>query len=644
MTLKSDLEALASNFHWTWSREASDLLDALPGASRDKHPAVTVSELNEDDLTVLESDSQFRDLVSAAKAQLDLLTSSTRPGVAYLSLEFGLTDRFAQYAGGLGVLAGDHLKAASDLRLPLVGVGLFYRHGVFHQAITGTEQTEYFKSVEPSDVGVVDTGVMVEVPFPGRTVHARVWRTDVGRIPLILLDTDVERNERADREITDALYLGSQQHRIDQELILGVGGGRALHALGWDVGVHHLNEGHAGFITLELIDRVIENGDVQSAVDVIRKGTVFTTHTPVPAGIDRLYHELLLPYLEYWAHRWDVPVTDIWSLGEDPDDADLFNMAAFCLRTSGAANGVSRLHGEVSRGLFSQVSDSAPIGHVTNGVHARTWTSRSAQILFDDVLGSGWADGEVGAWAAAKNISDGDFDEVRRGGAERLAGLADRHGIDLNPDALIIGFARRFAPYKRANLVLKDRERLEAMLADNDRPVHFLFAGKAHPHNEAAKALVAEILHFGSEPEAHGRFSFIPDYDMAVASYLVEGCDIWLNNPVRPREASGTSGQKVALNGGLNCSVLDGWWAEMFDGDNGWAIPASDETSPEARDIEDAVSVVDTLIAARDEYFIDRGAFRDRTRHAWVTLGPKVTAARMVKDYNSELYQPAEPS
>jgi starch phosphorylase len=266
---------------------------------------------------------------------------------------------------------------------------------------------------------------------------------------------------------------------------------------------------------------------------------------------------------------------------------------------------------------------------------------RATKELFDEVLGSGWPEGDVAAWAAAKNIGDDDFDALRRNGAERLAGLVGRHGIELDPDALIVGFARRFAPYKRANLVLKERERLEAMLADNDRPIHFLFAGKAHPHNETAKALVAEILHFGATPAAHGRFSFIPDYDMAVASYLVQGCDIWLNNPVRPREASGTSGQKVTLNGGLNCSVLDGWWAEMFDGDNGWAIPASNETSPEARDVVDAAAVIDTLTVARDEYFTDLGTFRDRTRHAWVTLGPRVTAARMVTDYNNQLYIPA---
>ena len=368
---------------------------------------------------------------------------------------------------------------------------------------------------------------------------------------------------------------------------------------------------------------------------------MFTTHTPVPAGIDRLDHELLLPYLARWAERWGVDVSDVWSLGEDPEDPDVFNMAVFCLRVSGLANGVSRLHGEVSRNLFSSVPEGRNIVHVTNGVHARTWTSQPAQDLFDSVLGPNWAEGDVEAWRLAADIDDGSVEKIRRAGAERLADLVAKHGGNLDPDALIIGFARRFAPYKRANLLLKDFDRFAAMLADNDRPVHFVYAGKAHPSNEAALALVSEIVKFSHSDIANGRFSFIPDYNMYVATRLVGGSDIWLNNPVRPREASGTSGEKVALNGGLNCSILDGWWAEMYDGENGWAIRHSDQVSPEIRDHEEAVFAMDTLLQARDEYYTDRDRFLQRIRHSWVTLGPQVTAQRMVGEYRDNLYEPA---
>jgi starch phosphorylase len=588
----------------------------------------------------LVEDDEFMSVVLKESAGLAGYIIDSPPSIAYFSPEFGISAFARQYAGGLGVLAGDFLKAASDSSLPLAGVGLFYHQGAFRQVIEDGKQGEIFSTVEAEKVGAVDTGVEVEVPLPGREVRARVWRMDIGSVPLILLDTDVVPNSEGDRAITDRLYSGSEQHRISQEMVLGVGGARALAALGWDIEIYHLNEGHAGFIALELVDRVITAGDLTSAVARVRKDMVFTTHTPVPAGIAKLNQGILGPYLELWAQRWKVELADVWRLGSDPGDGDTFNMAMFCLRMSSAANGVSELHGEVSRGLFSALQEGSGIGHVTNGVHARTWTGDAAQTLFDDVLGAGWAEGLTEAWDRVDGIDDERLVEMRRRGSLRLSELVSSMGVTLDPDALIVGFARRFAPYKRAGLILKQRDRLVEMLADDDKPIHFLFAGKAHPSNEEAKALLSQILSFSESGDANSRFSFIPDYDMAIASHLVQGCDIWLNNPIHPREASGTSGEKVALNGGLNCSILDGWWAEMFDGENGWAIAASEATDPEIRDSEDSTAVVDALVAAGDEYHRSRDVFNRRIRHAWRTLGPRVTASRMLQDYEARLYGP----
>ncbi|MFV1961417.1 MAG: alpha-glucan family phosphorylase [Acidimicrobiia bacterium] len=629
---------LATNYRWTWTPSCRNLLMSLPGADPAQHPLEAVSGLSEEQLCQLADDEEFVSEVFKESAGLAEAVIESPPTIAYCSPEFGISSFVPQYSGGLGVLAGDFLKAAGDAGLPLAGVGLFYHQGAFRQVIKDGEQGEIFSTVEPEKVGAVDTGIEVEVPFPGREVRARVWRMDIGGVPLILLDTDVELNSEKDRAITDRLYMGSEQHRIDQEMVLGIGGARALAALGWNIEIYHLNEGHAGFITLELVDRVIRSGDLPTAVARVRKDLVFTTHTPVQAGIDKLKRDTLGPYLELWAQRWDVEPGDLWRLGSDPGDGDAFNMAVFCLRMSRAANGVSKLHGEVSRGLFSDLEEGSRIGHVTNGVHARTWTGDAVQAVFDDVLGAGWSEGLTEAWDLVDGIDDDRLIEIRRQGSLRLSELVSSTGVTLDPDALIVGFARRFAPYKRANLILRQRDRLVEMLADDDRPVHFLFAGKAHPSNELAKTFLSQILDFSESTEANSRFSFIPDYDMAIASHLVQGCDIWLNNPIRPREASGTSGEKVALNGGLNCSILDGWWAEMFDGENGWAVVASEATDPEVRDSEDSAAVIDALLAARDEYYESRDVFNRRIRGAWRTLGPRVTAARMLRDYETLLY------
>ncbi|HEX5695305.1 MAG TPA: alpha-glucan family phosphorylase [Acidimicrobiia bacterium] len=636
------LHRLAANHRWTWVPSCRRLLFSLPGATPQTHPFSVVKGLTPGQIETIATDPTSTTAIEEELADLErVLAGRTEPDIAYCSPEFGISAVLPQYSGGLGVLAGDHLKASSDLGTPLIGVGLFYRHGYFTQTIEDGRQAETYPVVAPEDVGADDTGVAVSIPFPDREVQARVWRMEIGRIALLLLDTDFEANDEADRRICDCLYGGDSGHRLDQEMVLGVGGARALAALGHQTPVHHLNEGHAGFIALELIDRVIEDGDLSAAIARIGPGLVFTTHTPVPAGIDRFDRELVSGYLEPWALRWGVDLEDMWALGEDPEDPTQFNMAAFSLRLCGTANGVSTLHGEVSRSLFAGVGIGDQITSITNGVHARTWVGEETQRVFDETLGPTWSEGNQAAWDRVDLIDDELLGRIRRNASLRLADLVSAvTGHTLDPASLIVGFARRFAPYKRATLLLHPNHRLRELLDDDQRPMTFLFAGKAHPLDEPGKEMLAEIVGYSSSEDANNRLIFLPGYDMDLAATLVEGCDLWLNNPIRPREASGTSGEKAALNGGLNCSILDGWWAEMYDGDNGWTIASSDDPDPEKRDELEAVSLHDTLISIRDEYHDDRPRFQQRIRHAWRTLGPRVTAGRMVTDYTDHIYRP----
>lgn len=643
--LRDALTRLATSHIWIWSPSLRRLWTRLDGGTFERHPVAILDSISEAQLDAALADVEAMATVTAELDQLDDLLDQGlhEPQVAYFSPEFGLSELIPQYSGGLGILAGDHIKASSDLSVPLVGVGLFYRQGFFQQRIEDGVQTEAYKTYTPESLGASPAGVTVRIPMPGREVAAQVWRMNVGRTQLLLLDTDVAENSESDRAITDRLYSGNRRHRLEQELVLGVGGTRALAALGWDVPVYHLNEGHAGFLVLQLVDRRIVDTGLTKALDMVRPGLVFTTHTPVPAGIDRFEKKLILPYLQVWAERWNVPVDKVWELGADPVDTDThFNMAALGLRHSSRANGVSQLHGEVSRDLFAGVGIGDEIGSVTNGVHARTWVSADTQSVFDRVLGPGWADGDPGAWDRVESLSDNAVRALRQIGSIRLAELVeDRTSDRLDPDALIVGFARRFAAYKRATLLFRQPDRLAAMLTDDDRPIHFVFAGKAHPADTPGKLLLSEVVAFAESPAANGRFTFMPDYGIRIARTMYEGADVWLNTPVRPREASGTSGEKSALNGGLNCSILDGWWAEMYDGSNGWAIPASEAADPAQRDKEESLAALDVLTAIRDEYYGNPAAFAARVRHTWRSLGPKVTASRMVAEYRDQIYGPA---
>jgi starch phosphorylase len=667
-TVKAQLLDLARNHRWTWHAPAAAILDRLPGASESVHPVTTIESLSDGDWEQVLGDADLVAAVSAQHADLEstLATGPDTTEIAYVSAEFGISELVPQYSGGLGILAGDHLKSASDLNLPLVGVGLFYQEGFFRQELDGAEQAERYERCEATALGYVDTGATVTVDVGGDEVTARVWKLAVGRVDLYALDTNLGVNSEQGRAITNRLYSGDNEHRVRQELILGIGGLRALRAVGIDPEVIHLNEGHAGFMLLEQIQTEMAAGaDFDAAVATTKAGAVFTTHTPVPAGIDRFDRSLIETYIGPWAEANGVAIDRLFELGTSPDDGGdpkPFNMAAFCLALTGAANGVSKLHGQVSRQLFANVPAGPSIGSITNGVHARTWVDPALADVFTSEFGPEWDAGSPEAWDKARSIDDETIKSIRAAGRRRLIDLIGRSGIDaanLSDQALTIGFARRFATYKRADLLLTELDRLTRLLGDDSRPLQFVFAGKAHPADVPGKALLAKIAAFSQSSEANGRFIFIPDYEMGIARAMYAGCDVWLNNPIRPHEASGTSGEKSALNGGLQCSILDGWWDEMYDGDNGWAIATSDRGDADSAGHE--VSN-DQDAAVRDKF--EAGAiyellehqivplfyagtgrpttgWLDKVRHNWVTLGPKVTSTRMVADYRDQLYGPA---
>jgi glycogen phosphorylase len=604
--------------------------------------------------------------------------------VAYFSAEFGLHESLPIYSGGLGVLAGDHIKSSSDLGIPLVGVGLFYGEGYFLQRLDqdGWQQEEYLPTDVtqlPMELAIGKNGepVVIEIETRGGSIRAKVWRVTVGRCDLLLLDSKVAGNAPEDLDLSSRLYGGDRRTRIRQELLLGVGGFRALKAMGIAPGVLHLNEGHSGFAVLEAVrDRMQEEGlDFETAANQIPREVIFTTHTPVPAGHDRFPSDLVEEHLGPLRDQLGISQQRLMGFGrENPNDPqEPFCMTVLGLLLSRRANAVSSLHGEVSRamwkGLFPGKSeDAVPIGHITNGVHVPSWLAPQMSRLYDRHLGVGWQGKSswLRTWEPIENLDDGELWEthlalkseliefVRRRAREQ----AERRGESnetllrlakvLSPDALTIGFARRFATYKRANLILTDIERLSSMVNDPKRPVQFLFAGKAHPHDEPGKLVLQQIADMMRHAKFADKFVFIENYDINVGRHLVQGVDVWLNNPRRPLEASGTSGQKVVLNGGLNLSVLDGWWAEAYDGLNGFAIGGGRTHSKmdvhDSRDGEDLYRVlreeVIPLYYQRDRDGLPRG-WITRMKRTIRTLGWRFSADRMVMDYTRNCYVPA---
>ncbi|MGZ4674130.1 MAG: alpha-glucan family phosphorylase, partial [Ilumatobacteraceae bacterium] len=669
------LGSLANNLRWTWDRQTRALfaeLDRGLWESSGHDPVRLIAGITAARWDELAADDEIVALTDAASHRLEQAMTDPRwfqgrPDsplelVAYFSPEFGLTETLPQYSGGLGILAGDHLKAASDLGLPLVGIGLLYAEGYFRQRLNADGyQEERFPRLDNHGLALTPTGVQVSIDMAGEIAHLNVWQVKVGRINLYLLDAAVDSNSAEIAAITNRLYGGDIEHRLRQEIVLGVGGVRALRALGLQPQVFHTNEGHAGFLSLERIRESVEDGlTFAEAIEVVRAGGVFTTHTPVPAGIDRFPHHLMQKYFSDFAASLGVEFDQLMAVGRQPDepDDDRFNMAVLGLRLSGRSNGVARLHGQVSREMFQGMwpdvtVEEVPIGAITNGVHAHTWVSDGIADLLANSVGPVWDGADAASWAGVAKLSPGEIWETRaKGRANLVAFVRSKFGEALlDPQALTIGFARRFATYKRATLLLSQPDRLRRLLLDSNRPVQFVFAGKAHPADQPGKDMIRNIELFARQLEVGSRVVFLQDYDMAVARKMLHGCDIWLNNPRRPLEACGTSGMKAALNGVLNCSILDGWWDECYDGTNGWAIASADD-DPDLgrRDQREANSLFGLLEREIVPLFYHRDVdgipvqWIDKMKDNWRTLGPFVTAARMVRDYTSQLYEPAAAS
>jgi starch phosphorylase len=684
------LETLAMNLRWSWDDHTRDLFRWVDPEQWDASihdPVRLLGLVSRERLEQLANDPGFMRFLDELHSELSGYMSKPRwfqaidgppalRSVAYFSPEFGIAEALPQYSGGLGVLAGDHLKAASDLGVPLTGVGLFYRHGYFRQqlSIDGWQQERY-PDLDPYAMALsaVD-GVRVEVDIAGLPLSAAVWRADVGRVPLYLLDADVEENPDDLRQVTDRLYGGDVEHRLRQEILLGVGGVRALQAVGVETQVFHTNEGHAGFLGLERIRQAIVDDGLTyaQAIEAVRAGNIFTTHTPVPAGIDRFPRELVDKYFSAWAKECGVSIDDLMGLGHRPGDTrdERFNMAVMGLRLAGRSNAVSQLHRDVSRDMFADLwqdvpEDETPITSVTNGVHALTWVSAEMNDLLSRYVLPEWATAGSEYW---DRIEEARADEVWRAkeqGREQLVAFIRRRlreselarGMSpsdvvwcdevLDSKALTICFARRFASYKRATLLLAQPDRLRSLLLAGNRPVQFVFAGKAHPADETGKEMIREIVTFAGDLGIRHRFVFLEDYDISVARALYQGADVWLNNPRRPQEACGTSGMKAALNGGLNCSILDGWWDELFNGENGWAVSSAEQLDdPERRDEVEANSLFELLERQIVPLFYER--WEGPVPRRWVrriksslrSLGPEVIAARMVRDYVDDLYEP----
>jgi glycogen phosphorylase len=537
--------------------------------------------------------------------------------VAYFSMEFGVDESLPIYSGGLGVLAGDHLKAAAELGIPLVGVGLLYRGGYFRQRLDAAGgQTEEYEPVDAEALGLVREPVTVEVELSGETIAAAVWRKDVGSVPLYLLEVDW---------VTDALYGGDREHRIRQEVLLGVGGVRALAALGVEATVFHMNEGHSAFLAIERARALVEAGSsTADALERVRRSGVFTTHTPVPAGNEVFDQKLVTRYLGGVAEAAGLDRSALLELGQFDRDGS-FGLTPLALRLSDYANGVSALHGEVAREMWAALD--APIGHVTNGVHLGTWLAPPLAELLRDAGVRPEAAPDEGGWDAVRDLDPAALWSVHERCKHRLA---DRSGLD--PERLTIGFARRFATYKRAGLVFTDLERLLAL------PLQVVVAGKAHPQDSAGKELLRQIVELARDPRLEGRVVFLENYDIGLARMLIPGCDVWLNNPRRPLEASGTSGMKAAVNGVLNLSVLDGWWAEAYEPDVGWAI---DGTSDEA-DAEELYRLLEEQVVPT--FTDDRGRWVAMMKASIERLAPRFSMHRVLAEYAERFYLPAHAS
>jgi starch phosphorylase len=688
---------LAYNLWWTWHRPARQVFASIDAEiyARYRNPVQLLlsvepaqwEKLLQSDYFLRNAARVIDDFERYLRAE-DTWFAARFPGyaggpMAYFSMEYGVHQSLALYSGGLGVLSGDHCKSASDLGLPFVAVGLLYRHGYFRQTIDadGRQQHTYPEydfhrlPIRPA-MGHTGREVVVKVPLPEREVAVKVWVAQVGRVPLVLLDTDIPQNDPADRPITNILYIRGREMRLVQEMVLGIGGARALEALRIEPAVWHMNEGHSALLQLERVRALVARGSSpQDARARVSRDAVFTTHTPVPAGNEQFSTDLVRRYLAPQCERARLSVDEVlaWGDAQQAGSEGTFNLTAVALRLSSFANGVSRLNAEVAgqmwEPLFAQIpGDRQPIRPITNGVHPPTWVGEEMMRILTRALGAGWSERLLAPedWARILEVPDDELWQAHLAQAERLgrflrSRLRDqfaRHGHSpeelrvvstlFRADTLTIGFARRFATYKRASLIFSDLDRLHALLSDSERPVQILFAGKAHPADLPGQELIQRIFELSLEARFRGRVFFLEDYDMRVAAMLVQGVDVWLNTPRRPMEASGTSGQKAAMNGALNVSVLDGWWPEAWDGENGWVIGNGDDyASQEEQDLADALSLYRTLAESviPTYYDLDDGRLPRRwiamMKRSLATVTPNFSSLRMVRDYAVEAYIPA---
>ena len=690
------LRELAYNLWWSWNADAFELFRRLdPDVwRRVQHNPVRllaetdqarINEAAHDDgfvAAVQRVQQKFQEYMQAGTWFGDTHAELGQARIAYFAAEFGLTECLPIYSGGLGVLSGDHLKSASDVGLPLVGVGLLYREGYFRQYLSADGwQQEFYPDLDFYNLPIVlerrdGQPVTIEVEYPGRQVKAQIWRIHVGRIPLFLLDANLEENRPDDREITAQLYGGDLDMRVCQEILLGIGGVRALKALGIVPEIYHMNEGHSAFLAIERTRQLMaEHGATfREAAEAVAATNVFTTHTPVPAGNDVFGEPLMAKYFHPLSHGLGLTWDEFMGLGRtNPlDKGESFCMTCLALRLAASRNGVSKLHGRVSRAMWHRLwpeapQDEVPILAVTNGVHTQSWLSYDMAQLFDRYIGPDWAQRAVdmSVWEGIERIPDAELWRTHERRRERLVTVARRRlhrqieqrGASsrelavadevLDPEALTIGFARRFAAYKRATLLFRDMQRLGWLLNDPQRPVQILFAGKAHPRDNQGKEMIRRILQVSREEGFRHRLVFLEDYDLSLAHYLASGVDVWLNTPRRPLEASGTSGMKVAVNGGLNISVLDGWWCEAHTPQNGWAIGRGEEyDDEEAQDVVESQALYDILEKEVVPTFYDRGAdglprkWTQRMKASMRSVCPVFNSHRMVQEYTDRFYVP----
>jgi len=693
------LRELSWNYWWSWAPDGSEIfrdLDPNLWQQCEQNPRLLLTQITDLRLAEVATDPSFADRVERIYRRFKAYMGDTKPWskltyvsrvsranpVAYFCAEFGVHNSLPLYSGGLGILAGDHLKSASDLNLPLVAIGLFYRFGYFRQRMRRDDwQEEEYRENHVDELALKSVDdeqgkrLLIQVVMRGRTVAARVWRADVGRVQLYLLDTNVPENNEVDRLVTGHLYGGDRETRLVQEMMLGIGGVRLLQRLGIESSVFHLNEGHSAFLTLELARELIESDGVtfSGAMDRVRDRCVFTTHTPVAAGHDEFDAALVEKGFGDWPQTaLGLSREDFIGLGRvDGDAQGSFGLTPLALRMCRSTNGVSRKHGEVSRELWHEMwpdgpLNEVPITSVTNGVHPATWVAPLLRRVYEECVGDDWIERarDAGAWAyGVEKISDQELWQAHLLLKQRLVAFVRDISFDarlargeseahieaartmFDPEVLTIGFARRVAGYKRWDLILSDRELLAKLINDPERPVQFVFAGKAHPQDQGAKRVLQELIDWQRDPAVRQRVAFIEDYDQEIARQMVQGVDVWMNVPRRPQEASGTSGQKVAINGGLNFSVLDGWWLEGYDGDNGFAIGDLSEVDNDQMDRQDAESMYRVLSEEIIPRFYDRDA--EGLPRQWLammkrsigTLAPRFSSDRMVAEYAERVYR-----